>query len=49
MKTNCNLKPVILVTFVTLSALFLSPKNGLAQDVRQTEDKMLKQAGENIE
>ena len=51
MKPECKLNPgrdCLFVPFIFL-ALLLSPSKGLSQDVKQTEENLMKQAEENIE
>jgi GH35 family endo-1,4-beta-xylanase len=51
MKPECKLNPGPDYLFVLLIflVLLLSPLKGLSQDVKQTEEKLMKQAEENIE
>ena len=49
MKTIYNSKFKASLTYVILASLYYFPLNVLSQDVQQTEARMMKQAGENIE
>jgi endo-1,4-beta-xylanase len=49
MKTECKFRFKLFLTFVILTPWYIFPLNILSQDVKQTEARMMKQAGENIE
>ncbi len=49
MKTIKNYKLIFLPALIIFSTQVIRPLTGLAQDVKQTEAKMLKQAADNIE